>query len=70
MNIIIILIAISLNIAIGFLIAFLYSVKSGQYDDTYSPSIRMLIDDKPKTKSVKENEHGKVPVSKGTVKKV
>lgn len=70
MNIIVILIAISLNIAIGFLIAFLYSVKSGQYDDTYSPSIRMLFDDKAKTKSVKKNQHGNSSVSKGTVKKV
>ncbi|HTE30816.1 MAG TPA: cbb3-type cytochrome oxidase assembly protein CcoS [Chryseolinea sp.] len=70
MNIIIVLIAISLNIAVAFLIAFLYSVKSGQYDDTYSPSIRMLFDDKIKTKSVKEKEHGNSPKSKGTIEKV
>lgn len=39
------LIAISLLIAIGFLIAFFSAVKSGQYDDTHTPSIRVLFDD-------------------------
>ncbi len=47
MNIIILLISISLVIATGFLIAFLWNLKNGQYDDTYSPSVRMLFDDKP-----------------------
>lgn len=46
MTIIILLIFISLIIAVGFLIAFLWNMKSGQYDDTYSPSVRMLFDDK------------------------
>ena len=32
-------------IALGFLIAFIWSVKSGQYDDDYTPSVRMLFDD-------------------------
>lgn len=40
-------------VAVGFLIAFLFSVKHGQYTDTYTPSIRMLFDD-PETK--KEND--------------
>ena len=33
-------------VALGFLLAFLWSVKNGQYDDNYSPSVRMLFDDK------------------------
>ncbi|MDH4090865.1 MAG: cbb3-type cytochrome oxidase assembly protein CcoS [Cyclobacteriaceae bacterium] len=53
MAIIVILIAISLIIAVGFLIAFLWSFKSGQYDDTYSPSVRMLFDTKPKEQQAK-----------------
>jgi cbb3-type cytochrome oxidase maturation protein len=48
MEIITLLIFISLIIAVGFLIVFLWNLKSGQYDDTYSPSVRMLFDDKPK----------------------
>jgi nitrogen fixation-related uncharacterized protein len=35
------------------LIAFLWSVKSGQYSDTYTPSVRMLFED---DKSKKEKE--------------
>jgi cbb3-type cytochrome oxidase maturation protein len=32
-------------VAIGFLIAFIRAVKTGQYDDDYTPSVRMLFDD-------------------------
>jgi cbb3-type cytochrome oxidase maturation protein len=42
-----ILIAISLIVAIAFLLAFVWSVKGGQYEDDYTPSIRMLLEDKP-----------------------
>ena len=50
-----VLIGFSLLVAVGFLIAFLWSVKSGQYSDTYTPSIRMLLEDeKSKKESVKE----------------
>lgn len=52
MLIIILLIAISLTIAILFLVAFIWSMKSGQFDDTYGPSVRMLFDDKKKKKDV------------------
>jgi len=51
MNIIIILIVISLSIALAFLGIFFWNIKSGQYDDTYTPSIRMLFEDKPRKKS-------------------
>lgn len=44
------LIAISLSIALIFLGAFYLSLKGGQYDDTYTPSIRMLFDSKPSKK--------------------
>lgn len=40
------LIIISLIVAAGFLAAFLWSVKNGQYEDDYTPSIRMLFDHK------------------------
>jgi len=45
MTAIIVLIICSLIVAGGFLFAFLFSVKSGQYDDTYTPSVRMLFDE-------------------------
>lgn len=39
------LIAVSVFVAIVFFIAFVYSVSRGQYDDTYTPSVRMLFED-------------------------
>ena len=39
------LIIASLFIAILFFILFVKSVKTGQYDDVYTPSVRMLFDD-------------------------
>ena len=45
MGVIYILIIASLVVALGFLIAFIWSVKNGQYDDDYTPSVRMLFDD-------------------------
>jgi len=48
MSAIFILIIISLMIAVGFLVAFIWAIKSGQFDDNFTPSIRMLWDDKKK----------------------
>lgn len=45
MKVIIVLIGFSLLVAIGFLIAFLWAVRSGQYDDDVSPPYRMLNED-------------------------
>ena len=45
MSAIVVLIGFSLLVATGFLIAFLWAVKSGQYDDKYTPSLRILFDD-------------------------
>jgi len=44
-NVIFILIGVSLFVAIGFLLAFIWSVKSGQYEDDYTPSVRILFED-------------------------
>jgi cbb3-type cytochrome oxidase maturation protein len=53
MSVIYILISISIVVAIGFLVAFVLAVKSGQYDDDYTPSVRMLFDDELKKTSKK-----------------
>lgn len=45
MAVIIILLIVSLCISGGFLIAYIWSVKDGQFDDDYSPSRRILFDD-------------------------
>ncbi|WP_297869538.1 cbb3-type cytochrome oxidase assembly protein CcoS [uncultured Flavobacterium sp.] len=45
MSVIYLLITISIIVAVAFLIAFIRAVKSGQYDDDYTPSVRMLFED-------------------------
>ncbi|PBQ33694.1 cbb3-type cytochrome oxidase assembly protein CcoS [Sphingobacteriaceae bacterium] len=57
MSVILILLTASLSIAIGFLIAFIWSVKNGQYDDDYTPSVRMLFDDATVKPELKTKEH-------------
>lgn len=44
MSVIVVLIGFSILVAAGFLLAFLWAVKSGQYDDDVSPSVRILFD--------------------------
>ena len=46
MSVIIILLIVSICIDGGFLIAFLWSVKDGQFDEDESPAQRMLFDNK------------------------
>ena len=59
MSVIVVLIGFSIVVAAGFLVAFLWAVKSGQYDDDISPSVRILFDnedDKPKQTSTNQNK--------------
>ena len=42
------LIIASLLVALGFLGAFIWSVRKGHYDDDYTPSVRILLDDSEK----------------------
>jgi cbb3-type cytochrome oxidase maturation protein len=45
MSVIFLLIPLSILIATGFLMAFLWAVTSGQYEDTNTPSLRVLLDE-------------------------
>lgn len=45
MSVIYILLTISIIVAIVFFVAFIFAVKNGQYDDSYTPSVRMLFED-------------------------
>ena len=47
MSVIIILLIASISVAGLFLAAFLWGVRTGQFEDDYSPSSRILFDDKP-----------------------
>lgn len=45
MSVIFILFGCSIVIALTFLLFFLWAVRNGQYDDTYTPSVRILFED-------------------------
>ncbi|MBN1407110.1 MAG: cbb3-type cytochrome oxidase assembly protein CcoS [Calditrichaceae bacterium] len=56
MSAVIVLILASLVVATGFLLAFLWAVKNGQFEDKVTPSMRMLWDDKKNKND--ENNNG------------
>ena len=49
MEVIAILLVISLTVAAGFLGGFLWSVRSGQYDDTCTPAYRVIFEEPPES---------------------
>ncbi|MBG0782144.1 MAG: cbb3-type cytochrome oxidase assembly protein CcoS [Bacteroidales bacterium] len=58
MSAIIVLILLGILVAGGFLIAFVWAVRNGQFDDDYSPSVRMLFENKkPKEENTVETEN-------------
>ena len=61
MEIIFLLILISLIVAAGFLMAYLWATKAGQFDDDYTPSVRMLFDDELVANRTPEEEKDKQP---------
>jgi len=56
MGVIILLIIVSVLVAGGFLIAFLWSVSTGQMEDDYTPSVRILFEDEVKSAAYKKND--------------
>ncbi|MBN7812363.1 cbb3-type cytochrome oxidase assembly protein CcoS [Algoriphagus sp. H41] len=53
MEVIFLLIAISLVVAATFLFLFFKAIKGGQFDDDYTPSVRILFENQPK-KTIKD----------------
>lgn len=51
MSVLILLIFASLGLATAFLTAFIWAVRSGQYEDTCTPSLRLLADEPCSTRS-------------------
>ena len=45
MSVIYMMLIISIVIAVFFFVAFIMAVRKGQYDDSYTPSVRMLFED-------------------------
>lgn len=53
MYIIFLMIGISISVAALFLGGFLWAVRSGQYDDDYTPAVRMLFDNESRPEGQK-----------------
>nr|WP_299383123.1 cbb3-type cytochrome oxidase assembly protein CcoS [Allomuricauda sp.] len=67
MSVIYVLLAISITVALVFFAAFVLSVKNGQYDDAYTPSVRMLFEDELLDgKDVSEMEQKEITQTKRT----
>lgn len=45
MSVIYLMLTVSIIVAVVFFIAFIFAVKNGQFDDSYTPSVRMLFED-------------------------
>jgi len=56
MSVILVLLGFSLFVALIFLGAFIWAVKTGQFDDKYTPSVRILFDEIEDKKNNKNNE--------------
>jgi len=55
-SVVLILILASLALALAFLGGFIWAVKSGQFDDTCTPSMRILAEDAPSKPSLSETK--------------
>lgn len=56
MSVIVLLIVFSIVVALIFLASFIWAVRSGQYDDMDSPSVRILFDEKKKKPDGQDQE--------------
>jgi cbb3-type cytochrome oxidase maturation protein len=67
MSVIWVLVGFSVAVASGFLIAFIWAVRAGQYDDNYTPSVRILFEEEQKTSTFNQEKTTKEegPTSNG-----
>ncbi len=52
------MLVVSLIIALFFLGSFLWAIKTGQYEDDYTPSVRILFEDETINNNQNKNENG------------
>jgi len=67
MSAIILLIFLGIIVAGGFLAAFIWAVRSGQYDDDYSPSVRMLFDNQTNEEPANDLENNNTEKKENSV---
>jgi cbb3-type cytochrome oxidase maturation protein len=56
MSVIVILILASLAVALAFLAAFVWAVRAGQFDDTATPALRVLAEERPAADSARGSQ--------------
>ncbi len=61
MSVIFILIMASLFLATGFLVCFIWAVRAGQFEDTLTPSLRILADEGSRISSDMRTDGGVKP---------
>ncbi len=69
MSVVFILVFAAIIMAGAFLIAFIWSVKNGQYEDTYTPSVRILFDDPPVKEAKSRSDQSQLEEEKRKLKK-
>lgn len=66
MSVIYILIGLSIIVASAFLFAFLWAVRSGQYEDDQTPAMRMLFDDEKPSEGPVSVSDNPIPTNTST----
>jgi cbb3-type cytochrome oxidase maturation protein len=64
MSVIFLLIPLSILFAVAFLLAFIWSVRAGQFEDTTTPSMRVLLDEKVSLKPEPPSDNSPNPKQK------
>ncbi|MEO5788117.1 MAG: cbb3-type cytochrome oxidase assembly protein CcoS [Gelidibacter sp.] len=60
MSVIYLLLSLSILVAVVFFVAFIMAVRNGQYDDSYTPSVRMLFEDELISEKPKKEKSSKL----------
>ena len=59
MSVLVLLIAAGGAVASGFLVAFVWAVRSGQFDDMWTPAVRVLLDARTRSKPERDESAGR-----------
>jgi len=62
MGIIYIMLIVSLVVALFFLGSFLWAIKTGQYEDDYTPSVRILFEDELLSNNQNKTQNGSTKI--------
>lgn len=68
MSVVFVLIIIGILVASVFLVAFIWAVRNGQFDDSYTPSVRILFDDPVSSKEDQSDLSEDKPQKKQSIK--